>query len=80
MTTPSNRLPVLFLLALLGVLAVVGVGIGELAGWVFAAAYAVLVVVALAAGAWRFRPAPPVRDHTGCSCCSGEPFRGVEIV
>jgi membrane protein implicated in regulation of membrane protease activity len=78
--TTSKRLPVLFLMAALGVLAVVGVVLGDLLGWPAAAAYSLVVLALLVLGVRRFRPRPAPRDHSGCACCSGEPFRGVEIV
>jgi hypothetical protein len=79
--TRSRRLPVLFLLALLGVLAMVGLGVAELLGAAAAAAYAVAVLVGLGLLVRRARPEPaPARDHQACSCCDGQPFRGVEVI
>ena len=79
--TRRGPLPVLFSLALLGVLSVLGAVVGELLGWPAAAAYSGLVLTALVLLARKARPAPePERRHTGCACCGDEPWRGVEVV
>ena len=64
----TRRLQLLFVLALLGVLTAVGVGLTALAGPWAVVAYAVLVLALLALGARRAREqAPPAPT---CSCCT----------
>lgn len=83
MTTPSRRLPALFLLALSGVLAVLVVAAAALAGpWVATGVAVALAagVVALLVRAARARAASTPRAHTGCACCGDTPWTGVEVV
>ena len=69
----TRRVQVLFLAALLGVLSIVGLAVGALAGPWPALAYAVVVVVLLAVGAGRARAAQErARRAAGrtCTCCT----------
>ena len=79
--TPSRRLAGLFLVALLGVIAVVGIvahavgGVAGLIGWL------ALATAALTAGAARLRHAvagPAPAQH--CTCCDGDHTAPVRIV
>ncbi len=74
----SRRLQVLFLLALLGVLVVVGVVVGSLAGPVGAVAYAVVVTGLLVAAARRARADAAPVGRT-CSCCTSTVHDPVEV-
>jgi hypothetical protein len=77
----SARLPLLFVLSVLGVLAIAVVGVGEVLGWPVAAGVAAVLLVALGAGAWRHRPKPQPRGHAHeCDCCGDQPWTGVKVV
>ncbi len=79
---PPPRLAALFLLALVGVLAAVGLLVADLAGGAAAAAYSVVVIALLLFAAARARIAlrPAQASHEGCACCSEKPFAGVEVI
>lgn len=74
----NRRLQVLFLIALLGVLAAIGTLLGALAGPWVAATYAVVVVGLLAAGARRARAAQAPLARA-CSCCTGTVHDPVQV-
>ena len=80
--TPSKRLAALFLLALIGVLLLIGVAFAEFVGPMAVAVYAAVVVALVVAGAVvvRRRTPPPAPDHSACSCCAGRSGVGVEVV
>ena len=75
----TRRLQVLFLLALLGVLAAAGLVIADLGGPVAAVVYAVLVVGGLlhAAGRARAAAAPPAGRT--CTCCTSTVHDPIEV-
>ncbi len=74
----TRRLQVLFLLALLGVLVVLGVLAWGIAGTVGAVAYGVAVVVLLLVGAYRARVAAQPVGRT-CSCCTSTVHDPVQV-
>ena len=80
-----QRVAVPFLLALLGVLAALGVAVHALAGGVGLAAYAVAVAALLgglgrtARRLVRQRAARPPASRT-CSCCTGSHSDPVEVI
>ena len=82
--TPSKRLAALFLLALVGVLVLIGVALAEFVGPVAVGLYAAVVLALVVAGAVVVRrrtpPPAPARDHSACSCCAGSSGVGVEVV
>ncbi|MHB8961358.1 MAG: hypothetical protein ACYDAN_17250 [Candidatus Limnocylindrales bacterium] len=81
--TPSKRLQVLFLVALIGVLVCVGLAVAALAGPLAAAVYAVLAVGLLAVGAGRARAAQQAaRREAGysCSCCTTSQHDPVKVI
>ena len=75
----TRRPQVMFLVALLGVLALFGVVAQALGGPLVLVAYAVGVLVLLLAGARRARAllAPPGRT---CSCCTGTVHDPVRVI
>jgi hypothetical protein len=79
-TGPSGRLAVLFLVALLGVLAAVGLVVADLAGPVALAAYVVAVAALLVAGAVRSRRASVRPAPKRCTCCDGDHAAPVRVV
>jgi hypothetical protein len=70
--TPPRAIALLFLVALLGVLAALGVVAYELAGWVGAGVWGAAAVLLLAAGATRARAATATPKATTCRCCDGD--------
>ena len=79
----TGRVQVLFLAALLGVLAIVGLTVGALAGPVAAGAYAVVVLGLLAVGAGRARAAQErARRAAGrtCTCCTTSQHDPVKVI
>jgi len=78
----TRRLQVLFLVALLGVLVVVGVVVADLGGPVAAAVYGVVAVGLLVAGAARARAAVTARPRPvqHCTCCDGDHTAPVQVV
>jgi hypothetical protein len=77
----TRRLQVLFLLSLLGVLVAVGVVVGELAGPLAVATYAVAVLALLLVGAARARRTTAARRPAQhCSCCDGDHTAPVQVV
>jgi len=79
----TRRLQVLFLLALLGVLACVGLVVHALAGAVPALVYAALAVVLLLVGAARARAtAAAARRAAGrtCTCCTASQHDPVKVI
>ncbi len=71
-STPPRHLATLFLIALLGVLGLVGVVAFELGGWPATVVFAVSAVVLLALGTGRARAsaAAAVAPTHACTCCS----------
>ncbi len=87
MSTPvaqvSTRLGALFLLALLGILAVVGAVIGRAAGWLPALTYGLVVLVALVVMArWaKFRLRAIARAQgRSCTCCTTSVHDPVRVI
>ena len=79
----TRRLQLLFLVAVVGVLACVGLLLGAVAGPVAAVGYAVVVLVLLAVGARRARAAQErARRAAGrsCTCCTTSQHDPVEVV
>ena len=79
----SRRVQVLFLVALVGVLACVGLGVLAVAGIVPALAYAALAVVLLLVGAGRARAAAAeARRAAGrtCTCCTTSQHDPVKVI
>ena len=79
----GRRTQVLFLAALLGVLVVVGVVVGELAGPVGVAVYAGAALLLLVVGAGRAEVAESRRreaEGRTCSCCTSTHFDPVKVV
>ena len=79
----SRRNQVLFVVALLGLLAVVGTGVYELLGGVAAAVYAVLALALVLVGAGRARVVEQRRREAAgrtCSCCTSTHFDPVKVV
>jgi hypothetical protein len=78
----TRRLQVLFLLALVGVLAALGLVVAELGGPVAVAVYAAVVLGLLVAGAARARAAlaPARRPVQHCTCCDGDHTAPVQVV
>ena len=74
----TRRLQVLFLVALLGVLVVVGLVVLSLAGPLGLAAYAVLALVAVGLVARRARAAAVPVGRT-CSCCTSTVHDPVQV-
>jgi hypothetical protein len=82
-TEIPKRLAVLFLLALIGVLAAVALVIGVVVGSVAAAVYAVLVVVGLLAAtvaAKRRVRAVAAAEGRTCTCCTGTVHDPVQVI
>jgi hypothetical protein len=79
----SRRPQVLFLLALLGVLAALGTVVADLLGPGAAVGYAVVVVALLVVGAGRARAVEARRraaaGHT-CTCCTSSQHDPVRVV
>ena len=76
----SRRLQVLFLLALVGVLAAAGLVVADLAGPVAATGYAVVTAGLLLAVAARARAAADARPAgSTCSCCTSTVHDPVEV-
>ena len=81
--TPSRRLQVLFLVALVGVLVCVGLGVLALAGTVAAVVYAVAALGLLAVGGARAREKQQAaRREAGysCSCCTTSQHDPVKVI
>ena len=81
--TPSRRLQLLFLVALVGVLVCVGLGVLALAGPLPAVGYAVVAVGLLAVGGARARAAQSAaRREAGysCSCCTTSQHDPVKVI
>jgi L-asparagine transporter-like permease len=83
----SRRLQLLFLAALLGVLLVLGIGVGALAGPWALLAYSVVVVALLAVGAARARAAQERARGAllrpggqSCACCTTSQHDPVKVV
>ena len=78
----TRRLQVLFLVALLGVLAVVGLVVAAIGGTLAAGVYAVVALVLLGLGAARARAAlaPRTRPVQHCTCCDGDHTAPVQVV
>jgi hypothetical protein len=83
MNQVPRRLAVLFLLALLGVLAAVGLVVGAALGRGAGVAYAVLVVLGLMAATVaakrRVRAAAVAQGRT-CTCCTGTVHDPVQVI
>ena len=82
---PARRVQVLFLAALLGVLVVLGVVVGELAGRWAVLAYSVVVLVVLSVVGSRARAAQarPARLSAGgrsCTCCTTSQHDPVKVI
>jgi hypothetical protein len=82
-----SRLQLLFLVALLGVLLILGIGVAELAGTWAGVAYAVVVLGLVAVGAARARAAQqraqePVPGTAGrtCTCCTTTQHDPVQVI
>ena len=75
------NLKALFLVALLGLLAAIGVALSAF-GWVVTTGYAATVVVVLAVLARRARHRLPSGSDDGrtCSCCTSTVFDPVEVI
>ena len=73
----STRIAVLFWVALLGVIAVVGLALTPL-GWAAEAPYLLVVLVGLALLVRRAR-ALTVPEGRTCSCCTSTVFDPVEV-
>ena len=71
------KLQVLFLAAVLGVLAAIGVALSAL-GWPVVTAYTAVVLVGLTVAAARARR--PKETGKTCDCCTSTVFDPVEIV
>ncbi|HWH30403.1 MAG TPA: hypothetical protein VNU26_15865 [Mycobacteriales bacterium] len=82
MTAVPRHLAVLFLLALAGVLLVLGIVLAEVAGPVAAALFAAAAIAALAYGATRARRAAVARQPPSrrCTCCDGDHSAPVRVV
>jgi hypothetical protein len=81
--TPSRRLQVLFLVALVGVLVCVGLGVLALAGPAAAAVYAVVALGLLSVGGARARAKQQAaRREAGysCSCCTTSQHDPVKVI
>jgi hypothetical protein len=79
----AGRLQLLFLVALLGVLTCVGLGLLAVAGPVTAAAYSVVALVLLALGAARARAAQDAARRAAgrtCSCCTSSQHDPVKVI
>jgi hypothetical protein len=79
----SRRLQVLFLLALMGVLVVLGLLVHAAAGPLAAGAYAVVAVVLLGAGAARARAAQEAARRAAgrsCTCCTTSQHDPVKVI
>ena len=79
----TRRNQVLFLVALLGVLAALGTAVYELGGGLAAGVYALAVVGLLLVGAARARAAAAARRREAgrtCTCCTSTHFDPVEVV
>jgi hypothetical protein len=74
----TRRLQVLFLLALLGVLVLLGLVVLALLGPVAAAVYAVAALAVLGRAAWRARADAAPVGRT-CSCCTSTVHDPVEV-
>jgi hypothetical protein len=79
-----KRLQVLFLLALVGVLVCVGLGLLALAGAVPALVFAVVALVLLAGGAARARAATAAAERAAagrsCTCCTTSQHDPVKVI
>ena len=81
--TASRRLQLLFLVALVGVLVCVGLGVLALAGPIAAAVFAVAALGLLSVGAARSRAAQQTaRREAGysCSCCTTSQHDPVKVI
>ena len=83
MRLPSTRLRVLMLLALVGVLVLLGVVVAAVAGVVGLAVFAVLAAGLVGVGAVRGRAAlrpQPLPAGRSCSCCTTTHFDPVQVL
>jgi VIT1/CCC1 family predicted Fe2+/Mn2+ transporter len=83
MSGSRYRVQVLFLAALLGVLVVLGIALGAVAGPWTLAGYAVVVLVLLVVGAGRAKAAQErSRRAAGrtCSCCTTSQHDPVKVI
>ena len=83
MTSAPRGLAALFLVALVGVLAVGGIVAVELGGLPVLLGYVAVVLVLLGLGAARLRkalPAPAPAPAQHCSCCDGDHLAPVRVV
>ena len=79
----GRRTQLLFLTALLGVLAIVGIVVADLLGTVAAVVYAVVAVGLVLVGAARARAAEAARRRAAgrtCTCCTTSHFDPVTVV
>jgi hypothetical protein len=79
----NRRVQVLFLVALLGVVACVGLAVHALAGPVPAPAYAALAAALLLVGAARARAAAEAARRVAgrtCTCCTTSQHDAVEVI
>ena len=79
----SRRLQVLFLVALVGVLACIGLGVLALAGPVAALAYCVVAVLGLVVAAARARAAQAAAraaEGRTCTCCTTSQHDPVKVI
>jgi hypothetical protein len=79
----TRRVQVLFLVALLGVLSCVGLGVLAVLGPLPAAAYAILALVLLAAGGARARAAQAAARRAAgrtCTCCTTSQHDPVKVI
>ncbi|MCA1711432.1 MAG: hypothetical protein LC789_07260 [Actinobacteria bacterium] len=78
-----RRLAVLFLLALIGVLAAIGLVLGAVAGSAVGVGYAVVVVLGLLAAtvaAKRRVRAVALAEGRTCTCCTGTVHDPVQVI
>ena len=87
LTTKQNRLQVLFLVALLGVLLAIGLAVAGLAGPWVALGYAVVALVLVGVAAGRARAAQErarerARTAAGrsCTCCTTSQHDPVQVI
>ena len=79
----TRRVQVLFLVALLGVLTLIGVVVGELAGPWALLAYVVATVVLLGLGAARARATQAAARRAAgrtCTCCTTSQHDPVKVI
>lgn len=80
--TMSSRLAALFVMAVIGLLVVLGLVLAPL-GWAAEAPYLLVVVVGLALLVRRARALRPATEHVPegrtCSCCTSTVYDPVEV-